>query len=209
MKSPLIARLLAVSPSRRSRAAGIPIIAVIAPVLYFCLPPLPAQAQTFYNSRGAFNSTTPYTTTLTFDHLIETLPYPNNRDNVYSTHDPAGITVGGVNFAGYSYGFGWETYLITPSYEDGIYSINGTGSLMGGRGYTVIRFANTGTMVTGFGMDLTQSKTKGSVSNARITVYLQNNVSYQKALSLSPGSNPFVGFSSAGNPIASVTINGG
>ena len=172
----------------------------------------PASAQTFYTQRSTYNANANITTFIDFEGLVGTAQYPDNANGGgapgYRNSTPAGITVSGLQYEGYTVGFNFESYILTPNYGSGAYSIDGTASGLGGRAFTVLAPPG-GT--TAFGMDIAQAHAPGDLPiSALFTIALVDGSTYQKTIDFQPGIPQFLGFTSGsglGQDINSLTIS--
>ena len=120
----------------------------------------PVQAQTFYSDRTSFNAASTSLTTLNFDNLLGTPGYPDNatNDHGFTTPNSGGFIVDGVRFVGQNNndGIPYGTFLLSPSFDAGFYSLNGTADLLGSLASLTVTLP---TGVTTFGTDIEEQKT--------------------------------------------------
>ena len=171
----------------------------------------PAQAQTFYSDRTSFDMASTNLTTLTFENLIGTPAFPQNYSygTGYENTAPTGITLDNLNFVGqnhytgipYSTSFLGPDATAGPGLEPGVFSLDGTTSLVGGRSSLAVTLPIG---ITSFGTDIGQAN-YGSPIRIDALVTLANSQSYSQVLDFTAGSKEFIGFTDA-VPITTVTF---
>ncbi len=107
---------------------------------------------------------------MNFERLAGDPAYPFARGRKLHNSDTSfGIKVAPLRFVGQTNNFGYETWLTTPSDGSGVYSMNGSDCLMGGR-HRLQVYLPAG--IKRLGMDLGASKTPEGAENS-FSVYVK------------------------------------
>ena len=154
-----------------------------------------AQGVTRYNDVAAFRANAQNLTSIDFEGLPGSSDFPFvPGKQLHSNRTSTGIKVADVRFLGETSSYGYETWLTTASADGGVYSMNGSANLMGGR-HRLRIFLPFG--VTTFAMEVGRANTPGS-NRADIYVKLRTQGTGIQFPSFDLQPTPrFVGFTAA------------
>ena len=160
-----------------------------------------SEAAPIFLDRALFHAANPGASAITLDGRLDTVDFPDNTAGTgYFTGAPGGITIDGVNVLGTSFGYP-ETYLFANDVAGGVFTLDGTDALVGGRETT--RFLlpiNVGAFGMNYGLS------GGNLGSLTMTVYFRDTSTESYLLDVTQRSQ-FVGV--AGPGIDSIVFDSG